>query len=236
LSAETIIAAAMALADAEGMDAVSMRSVARALGVEAMSLYHHVKTKERMVDGMVDAVYAQIHRPAKEGPWKEELRRRAISGREVLLRHRWALPLMDSRRGAGQATIRHLDAVLGCLMEAGFSLPLTGHAVALLDAQLFGHLNQELALPFGTPEELAEVGAEIAASIDFEKVPHFARFATEHAMQPGYDFSHEFGWGLDRVLEILELALEAEQSAPGRKVSPRKRPPSKPAPRRRTRA
>jgi hypothetical protein len=126
--------------------------------------------------------------------------------------------------------------VIGCLREAGFSLPLVGHAVALLDAQLFGHLNQELALPFETSEELAELGQEIAAAFDFEAFPHFATFAIEHAMQPGYSFGPEFDWGLERVLEVLERELALEQGGPQGPLTPPKRSARKPPARRRHRA
>ena len=100
-------------------------------------------------------------------------------------RHPWAIGLMDSRRTPGPETLRHHDAVLGCLRAAGFSLALTGHAAALLDAHLYGFVVQELALPFQAEGELAEIGAEILGALPEAELPHFQEFALDHALQPG---------------------------------------------------
>ncbi|MGL5861049.1 MAG: TetR/AcrR family transcriptional regulator, partial [Phycicoccus sp.] len=143
LSRDRVVTAALALADDRGLPAASMRAVAARLGVEAMSLYHHVRGRDDLLDGMVDAVFAEIHRPTATGDWRGELRRRSVSGREALRRHPWAAGVMNSRRSPGPATIAHHDAVLGCLRTAGFDLPATGSAVALLDAHLYGFALQE---------------------------------------------------------------------------------------------
>ncbi|MGB0100917.1 MAG: TetR family transcriptional regulator, partial [Nocardioides sp.] len=134
LTREEIVRTAMEVADVDGLGAVSMRAVAKSLGVEAMSLYHHVANKDAMLDGMVDAVFTEFHAPRIDGDWAVEMRQRSVSARAALKRHPWAVGLMDSRRNAGFETLRHHDAVLGCLREAGFPLALTGHAFAVLDA------------------------------------------------------------------------------------------------------
>ena len=153
-----IVTAAVELADAEGLAALSMRSVAQRLGVTPMSLYNHVANKEELLNGMVDAVFAEFYAPVPGAEWRSELRRRAVTARETLKRHPWAVGLMDSRRNAGYETLLHHDAVIGCLREAGFSLTLTGHAFAVLDAHLYGFLIQEVSLPFQPGQDLAELG------------------------------------------------------------------------------
>jgi len=210
LTRTDIVRAAMVLADAEGLAALSMRAVARRLEVEAMSLYHHVANKDGLLDGMVDAVFTEFHAPDVAGPWRAELRQRSCSAREVLKAHPWAVGLMDSRRNPGFETLRHHDAVLGCLREAGFSLRLTGHAFALLDAHLYGFLVQELSLAFDGEQDLAELGELLLSSLPEGQLPYFKEFSLEHALRPGYDFGDEFEVGLDLVLDGLEARLAAE--------------------------
>jgi AcrR family transcriptional regulator len=203
-----IVAAAVGVADAEGVAALSMRSVGKRLGVEAMSLYHHVANKEDLLDGMVDAVFAEFHAPEIGGAWREEMRARHHSARAVLKKHPWAVGLMDSRRNAGFETLRHHDAVLGCLREAGFSLALTGHAFAVLDAHLYGFLVQELSLAFDGEQDLAELGEQILTALPEGQLPYFREFTLEHALQPGYDFGDEFEVGLELLLDGLAARLE----------------------------
>ena len=142
LSRARVVDEAMTLADEAGLTALSMRALAGRLGVEAMSLYHHVAGKDALLDAMVDAVFGELHLPVVGGDWRAELRARSVSGRAVLLRHRWAVGLMDSRRTPGPENLRHHDAVLGCLAAQGFSLVAAGTAFALLDAHLSGFMQQ----------------------------------------------------------------------------------------------
>ena len=204
LTRHAVLAAAVGLADREGLAALSMRALARHLGVEAMSLYHHVANKEALLDGMVDAVFEEIHAPRAGADWREEMRLRHASAREALTRHRWAVGLMDSRSSPGLATLRHHDAVLGCLRAGGFSLPLAAHAFAILDAHLYGFLVQEVSLPFDDGTDMEEVAAEILGPMPVDGLPHLTEMAVEHVMQPGYAFSDEFGWGLELILDGLE--------------------------------
>ncbi len=205
-----IIAAAVGLADdAQDLAALSMRSVAQRLGVTPMSLYNHVASKEELLDGMVDAVFVEFYAPVPGAEWRRELRQRAVTAREALKRHPWAVGLMDSRRNAGYETLIHHDAVIGCLREAGFSLTLTGHAFAVLDAHLYGFLVQEVSMPFQPGQDLAELGNQIVAALPEGQLPYFREFTLEHALQPGYDFGDEFEVGLDLILDGLaqQLAL-----------------------------
>ncbi|MDO3396670.1 TetR/AcrR family transcriptional regulator C-terminal domain-containing protein [Nocardioides sp. SOB44] len=208
LTRASIVAAAVGVADAEGVAALSMRSVGKRLGVEAMSLYHHVANKEDLLDGMVDAVFAEFHAPEVGGAWRGEMRARHHSARAVLKKHPWAVGMMDSRRNAGFETLRHHDAVLGCLREAGFSLALTGHAFAVLDAHLYGFLVQELSLAFDGEQDLAELGEQILTALPEGQLPYFREFTLEHALQPGYDFGDEFEVGLELLLDGLAARLE----------------------------
>ncbi|MFY2791744.1 TetR/AcrR family transcriptional regulator [Rhodococcus sp. MALMAid1271] len=209
LGRDEIVRSAMDLADSQGLRAVSMRGVATRLGVEAMSLYHHVKNKEDMLDGMVDEVFSEFHAPRIGADWQSEMRLRSQSARGVLKKHPWAVGLMDSRRNAGFATLQHHDAVIGCLREGGLSLELTGHAFAVLDAHLYGFLIQELSLAFDGEPDLAELGETILASIPDGVLPYFKEFALGRALRPGYDFGDEFDVGLDLI--IAGLAARATE-------------------------
>src|SRR3954451_18235833 len=126
---DQVLTVAVALADDAGIEALSMRRLGQALGVEAMSLYNHVAGKEALLDGMIDLVFGEIELPAGDD-WKKALRQRAVSMREALTRHRWAVGLMESRTNPGATTLRQHDAVIGCLLAAGFSMELTAHAFA----------------------------------------------------------------------------------------------------------
>jgi AcrR family transcriptional regulator len=209
LTRERILRAAVALADRDGVGALSMRRLARALGVEAMSLYHHVAGKDALLDGMVDLVFGEIELPAAGTGWKTAMRRRAVSARAALRRHPWAINLMESRRTPGPANLRHHDAVIGCLRQAGFPVALTARAYSLLDAYIYGFAVQEASLPFDTPEETAEVAQAIMAELSAGTYPHLAELASEHVLQPGYDYGDEYEAGLDLILDGLERAAIA---------------------------
>jgi AcrR family transcriptional regulator len=203
LSRERVLAAAVALADAGGVEGLSMRRLGEALGVEAMSLYHHVANKEDLLDGMIDVVFAEIELPTGDD-WHTAMRRRAVSARAALSRHRWAIGLMESRTSPGPATLRQHDAVLGCLRGAGFSVALAGHAFSAIDSYVYGFALQERGLPFDTPEQTAELAQVMLAAFPVDTYPHLFEFTTRHVMQPGYDYATEFEFGLDLLLDGLE--------------------------------
>jgi AcrR family transcriptional regulator len=207
LTRERVLRAGVEVADVEGIGALSMRSLARRLGVEAMSLYHHVANKEQLLDGMVDLVFEEIHLPMVGNDWAQEMRLRSESGREVLTRHRWAVGLMDSRSAPGPATLRHHDAVLGCLRAAGFPIALAAHAFAVLDAHLYGFMVQELSLPFRGSVDLHVLADSIMGGLPVDALPHLAELVRNHVLLPGYDFGDEFGYGLDLILEGLSQRL-----------------------------
>ena len=205
-----VVAEAMALADEQGLAALSMRGLAARLGVEAMSLYHHVAGKEALLDALVDAVFGELHLPVVGGDWRSELRARSVSGRAVLLRHRWAVGLMGSRRTPGPESMRHHDAALGCLAAQGFSLAAAGTALALLDAHLHGFMQQEVSLPWAGEADLAAMGTELLGPDVRAAYPHVSAFAEGRALQPGYAFGDEFEATLDLVLGALAGLRTAE--------------------------
>ena len=207
LSRDRVIAAAVALADSIGVDALTIRKLAAELDVKPMSIYHHVANKEAIIDGMVDLVFGEIDLPPSDTDWRQAIRQRAVSARAVLARHRWAAPLMESRTTPGPATLRHHDAVLGCLRGGGFSIEMTGHAYALIDAFIYGFALQEASLPATSGDAMAELAQSMSAAMPVEEYPNLVEFTTEHVLQPGYDFGHEFDFGLDLVLEGLERSL-----------------------------
>jgi AcrR family transcriptional regulator len=200
---DRVLEAAVTLADAGGIESLSMRRLGQALGVEAMSLYNHVPNKDALLDGMIDVVFAEIELPT-DGDWKTAVRRRAVSMRRALNRHRWAVGLMESRMSPGPATLRQHDAVIGCLRAAGFSMELTAHAFSAIDSYVYGFALQEKQLPFDTPEQTAELAQVILARFPVAEFPHLAAFTAEHVMQQGYDYGDEFEFGLDLVLDGLE--------------------------------
>jgi AcrR family transcriptional regulator len=204
LTRDRVLRAAIRLADKGGLEAVSMRKLGQLLRVEAMSLYKHVANKDDLLDGVVDEVFAEISLPPEAADWRSAMRERAISAREALLRHPWAIGLMDSRRNAGPATIRHHDAVIGSLRRGGFSVEMAAHAFSLLDSYIYGFVLQETRLPFRTPEELIELADTVMPLAPAAEYPYFAELATEYALKPGYSYGAEFGFGLELILNGLE--------------------------------
>jgi AcrR family transcriptional regulator len=205
LTRDRVLAGAVALADARGIAALTIRSLAEALGVRPMAVYHHVAGKDEILDGIVDVVFSQIDTGAGARGWRDQVRQRAGSARRVLRRHPWAVPLLESRAAPGPATLRHHDATLGVLRRAGFPVPLAANAYALLDSYVYGFVIQEAALPF------EDAGADTAVMMDAFPAggyPYLVEMATEYIMRPGYDFGAGFEFGLDLILDGLERALE----------------------------
>lgn len=175
-----MLRAAVALADADGLEASSMRRLAQELGVVPMALYKHVANRNELLDGMVDIVFGEIESPPLADDWRSAMRRRAISARDALKRHSWAIGLMETRT-PGPANLRHRNAVMGCLREAGFSFQTAIHAYSVQDAYIYGFAQQERT------RYLAEIALKLPES--------------------GYDNAVEFAWGLDLILDGLDRCL-----------------------------
>ena len=214
--------AAVGLAARDGIESLSMRRLADELGVGAMTLYHYVPNKDELLDGMVDLVFAEIELPSADEDWRSAMRRRALSTREVLNRHRWAVGLMESRATPGLASLRLHDAVLGCLREAGFPVELTIQAYSVLDAYIYGFALQEKTVPFEDAEgaaavaakqtrEFAERAEERQLATLAEEFPHLFEVVAGHVAEVGYDFAAAFEYGLDLILDALEARRAAGQ-------------------------
>ena len=204
LTRERVLDAAMKLADQSGLEGLSMRKLGQALGVEAMALYYHFANKERVLDGIVDLVFTEIDVPESGADWKTAMRQRAISVRDALLRHRWAIGLMESRTNPGPANLRHHDAVIGCLRAAGFDMAATATAYSLLDSYIYGFAMTKMNLPFEDTSDIVEMSETMLAPFAPGEYQNLADFITEHAMKPGYDYANEFEYGLDVILDGLE--------------------------------
>ncbi len=203
LSRERVLVAAMAQADAGGLDELTMRKLAEMLGVAPMALYRHVANKDDLVDAMIDAVFAEIPLPLADGNWGRAMRERAISVRDALTRHRWAIGRMESRANPGPANLRHHDAVLGSLRAGGFDIAQAAHAYSVLDSYVYGFALTKMNLPFQSQEEIGDVAQGMLAPFPEGEYPNLMEILTEHVMRPGYDYGDEFETGLDLILDGL---------------------------------
>ena len=204
LSKQRVVAEAIQLADREGVNALSMRRLASVLGSGAMSLYHYVASKEELLDAMIDIVYEEIELPPIDTDWQSAMRARAVSARQVLVRHPWAIGLLESRTSPGAANLRHHEAVFACLRRAGFSILMATHANWLLDSYVFGFALQEASLPFETADELSDMITDVYLP---QLLPDEFPYLNESAaalVAIGYDPAEEFIFGLDLVLGAIE--------------------------------
>src|ERR1044072_3886041 len=206
LTRDRVMRAALKLADRDGLASLSMRKLGDELGIEAMSLYNHVKNKDDLLDGLIDIVFAEIELPP-DADWKSCMRRRALSARDVLARHRWAIGLMESRTTPGGANLRHHDAVLRTLREAGFSVEMAAHAYSALDSYIYGFALQQATLPY-EPNEQLHVVAETRMQQFTADYPCLTEVTTELVARPGYSFADEFEFGLDLLLDGLERQIQ----------------------------
>src|SRR5918995_1432871 len=207
LSKERVLHTAVQLADRGGLEALTMRKLAEELGVGVMSLYYYVPHKDELIEGMVELVFSEIQLPPNDVDWKAAMRQRAVSTREALNRHRWAVGLMESNPLPGPQSFRVHDAVLGCLREAGFSL-------------------QEKTVPFDNAagaaavateqvREFAEDAEEQHSAALADEFPYLAEVVAGHVTKVGYDFAESFDYGLDLILDALEKRRDAASSPSG---------------------
>ena len=204
LSKQRLVVEAVRLADLEGVDGLSMRRLAGALGAGAMSLYHYVASKDELLDAMIDVVFEEIELPPEEADWQSAMRRVAISTRQVLARHPWAIGLMESRTTPGPANLRHREAFTACLRRAGFSALTATHANWLLNSYVYGYALQAASLPFDTADELAEMTEDVyLPQLPPDEFP-FLNESAAALVAAGYDPAEEFTFGLDLVLAALE--------------------------------
>jgi AcrR family transcriptional regulator len=207
VSRDRTLGVALAVADTEGIGAVTMRRLARELGVEAASLYHHVNGKEEILDGLVDAVAAEIDPPTASPDWRKAIEQRAYNTRAGLRRHPWAVSLMASRSTPGPATLRLLETGIRCFREGGFSVLLAAHAVSAVDSYVHGFVLQEVNLPFRDETELAAMTGAIMEAFPASEFPYLFEMTVEHVLAPGYDYGNEFDSGLKVVLDGVAALL-----------------------------
>jgi len=206
LNKERVLRAAVALAARDGIESLTMRKLADELGAGAMSLYYYVPNKEQLLDEMIDIVFSEIDAPTTDVDWKTAMRNRAISTRDALRRHPWAVGLMEGRATHGPANLSLHNAVLGCLRAAGFSLEMTVHAYSVLDAYIYGFALQETDM---SPETADDFAAEAQRQMqEYEAVlanyPHLVEVVGGYVAESGYDYATEFVFGLDLILDALE--------------------------------
>jgi len=202
LTRDRVIAAGIEFADTHGIEKLSMRRLAEAVGVEAMSLYNHVSSKDDLIDGMIDSVIGEIVIPRPGSPWEREMRRRAESAHAVLMQHRWAAVTLLSRLTTGPNMIRYIDATIGCLREAGFPWSICDHAWNAMDNHIYGFSLQSLNMPY-EPAEYSEAAADFLAHFPTEQFPYFHELSIQ-VIEKAHSGVNELGFGLDLILEGLE--------------------------------
>jgi AcrR family transcriptional regulator len=205
LSRGRVIEAAARVADRAGLGGVSMRNVGKELGVEAMSLYHHIAGKDALLDGLADWIFTGIALPDLDQPWRPAMIERAASARSVLARHPWALGLIESRPTPLPALLHHHDTVLGCLRRNGFSVRLAMHAFSAIDAYVYGFVLTELNLPFAPDQAVDEFVAQMGLPTGAH--PYLAEMIAEQVQGQAYAFADEFDYGLELILDGLEERL-----------------------------
>jgi AcrR family transcriptional regulator len=203
LSRERIVNEAIVLADRDGLDALSMRRLAASLGVDPMSLYHHVRDKEALLDAIGDALVTRIERPEAAGEWTVQLRELILAARAVMLRHPWSARVLQSRVQPGAATIAHIDAVLGILRGGGVSLEVAHHALHVLGSRVLG-FSENLFDDAPSETDPALVAAQARAWAPM--LPHVAELAlaaTHDGVLGTCDDDAEFAFALDLILDGL---------------------------------
>ncbi len=214
LSRERVLQAALRLVDKAGVESLSMRGLAQTLGVEAMSLYKHVANKDEILDGLVDLVVAEIELPPAGSEWRSAMRERAISARQVFLRHPWAAVLMESRLNQSPVRLNYVNSVLGLLRQGAFSVPMAYRAFLLIDSYLYGFIMQEVNWPF-EEADIGQVAEEMTAQLTPQDYPHLME-AMGYVMTTSVEgkfsgvYDVEFRAGLELILDSLVRLRDAQ--------------------------
>jgi AcrR family transcriptional regulator len=210
LSKELVLRTALDLADRGGSEAVSMRKLGQELGVDAMSLYHHVQNKDDILDGIVDVVVGEIDIPPTGTDWKTAMRRLVSGARKVMLGHPWAPRVIESRPEPGPATMRYMEAALAILRDGGFSIDLAHHAMHVLGSRILG-FNQDLFDDSSASRIDPELAARMAREMA-DKYPYISELALAVSHEGGLggcDDEVEFAFGFDLILDGLERLRSA---------------------------
>lgn len=202
LSRESVLRAAVRLADDGGLTALTMRRLAQELGVEAMTLYYHVANKSEILNGIVDSVMSEVELPPAEGDWKSAMRRSAISAHEALLRHPWASGVMTSS-GVSPARLRYMESILGRLRRAGFSAEMTHLAYHAIESHIEGFALWEAGFA-ALPQSLDDLAATVLRELSVDEYPFLIEHIGQHLKPPGAEDVDAFEFGLDLILDGLE--------------------------------
>lgn len=217
LSKEKVLRGAVAVADRDGLESLTMRNLAQEVGVEAMSLYYHVANKDAVLDGVIDVILNEINEavskvggPPAKADWKMAMRMRILAAREVLLRHPWAPGVIETRTSMSPAIARYFDDLLGLFREGGFSYDQAHHSMHALGSRAMG-FSQELF----DPDNGADGGDEVTVMFEqmSDQFPNLTGMMMEVAHDDpdstlGWcDDQFEFEFGLDLILDGLDRLL-----------------------------
>ena len=204
LSRERILGAAMTIADVDGLQALSMRRLGAALGVEAMSLYHHVTNKDALLDGITDLALSDVELPAPGSDWRAGIRTIARSTHDALMRHPWAATLMLSRTIPSR--FRYMEALLGHLRTGGLSAAQTDHAYHALDSYIAGFTLWQVGLDIDEGD-LPSLARDFLATLDGDRNPYLIEHIHEHLRERDPADQGSFAFGLELILDGLERLL-----------------------------
>ena len=199
--------AAVALADEDGVESLSMRKLSQELGVVPMALYKHVANKEELLDGMVELIVREIETGVRAVGWKSEVRQRVLSARQALLRHRWASQVIESRTHAPPVVLDYMNSLIGVFRAGGFSVDLTHHVMHALGSRMWGFTQEVFPTPPppADPQLRADMFRRVAAHY-----PHIIEIAMssshneDSAVGGGCDDQFEFEFALDILLDGFE--------------------------------
>lgn len=226
LNKDRVLQAAISLADDIGVDSLSMRRLAQELQVAPMALYKHVSNKEELLDGMVEAIVAEIAPPVTDADWKSAVRLRVLSARRALQRHPWARRVIESRSTKTPAVLAYWDSFIGIFLGGGFSIDLTHHVMHAIGGRMWG-FTQELfddpAPPKAAAQETVPPAVQAAMLQQMAKLyPNIAAVAASSAhdddsvVGQGCDDQFEFEFALDLLLDGFErLHQQGWTSRPG---------------------
>ena len=208
LSRQRVLEAAIRLADEGGLESLTMRKLAMELGVEAMSLYHHVANKAEVLGGIVDRVVDEFELPSDEPDWERAVRMCAVSGHEALLRHPWACtPVLAPTGGVTTHTarMRYMEWLLRQLRDAGFSADLTYKGYHALDSHIFGFTLWQVGHEV-TTQDIPDLAGAVLEALPADAFPYLIEHIHQHLEAPSGDGARAFEFGLDLILEGLKRA------------------------------
>ncbi|WP_410604821.1 TetR/AcrR family transcriptional regulator [Amycolatopsis sp. lyj-90] len=216
LDIDSVVAAAVALADREGVANVTLANVASDLGVTKMSLYRHIGSKAELLELMADFAIGDPPSPVPSGGWRAGLTRLARANREVLMSHPWLVELPLSGPPAGPNSVAWMDAILRTLRDTGLDWGTKGGVLVLIGGYVRLACAQAIQLAEGRKDSgLSQAQAEqaygkgLAELIDPERFPDAAGFLTAGLGGPEQPEDSDFTFGLDVVLDGVAALIDA---------------------------